>query len=186
MQKLIIRLFFILASAAFANVHGQNITFNHLTTDDGLSQFSVNSLYVDENGILWIGTREGLNRYNGEDIKTYKLRKNDPNSLFCNTVSRIVGNHNERIYLLCTEEWPNSTFPPRNSQLCCKVISAAFTTITAFSSVRKMKSTAITRRRAISTFTINCPAKTWKSFACTSIKVTYGWALPPTACIAWT
>jgi len=102
-QKLIIRLFFILASAAFANVHGQNITFNHLTTDDGLSQFSVNSLYVDENGILWIGTREGLNRYNGEDIKTYKLRKNDPNSLFCNTVSRIVGNHNERIYLLCTE-----------------------------------------------------------------------------------
>lgn len=103
MQKLIIRLFFILASATFANVHGQNITFNHLTTDDGLSQFSVNSLYVDENGILWIGTREGLNRYNGEDIKTYKLRKNDPNSLFCNTVSRIVGNHNERIYLLCTE-----------------------------------------------------------------------------------
>lgn len=72
MQKLIIRLFFILASAAFANVHGQNITFNHLTTDDGLSQFSVNSLYVDENGILWIGTREGLNRYNGEDIKDRK------------------------------------------------------------------------------------------------------------------
>lgn len=72
MQKLIIRLFFILASAAFANVYGQNITFNHLTTDDGLSQFSVNSLYVDENGILWIGTREGLNRYNGDDIQTYK------------------------------------------------------------------------------------------------------------------
>lgn len=82
MQKLVIRLFLILASVAFVNVHGQNITFNHLTTDDGLSQFSVNSLYVDENGILWIGTREGLNRYNGEDIKTYKLQKNDPNSLF--------------------------------------------------------------------------------------------------------
>ena len=181
MQKLIIRLFFILASAAFANVHGQNITFNHLTTDDGLSQFSVNSLYVDENGILWIGTREGLNRYNGEDIKTYKLRKNDPNSLFCNTVSRIVGNHNERIYLLCTEGVAEFNLSTQKF-----TISAAFTTITAFSSVRKMKSTAITRRRAISTFTINCPAKTWKSFACTSIKVTYGWALPPTACIAWT
>ena len=86
MQKLIIRLLFILAGMAFANVYGQNITFNHLTTDNGLSQFSVNSLYIDENGILWIGTREGLNRYNGEDIKTYKLQKNDPNSLFCNTV----------------------------------------------------------------------------------------------------
>ena len=103
MQKLIIRLLFILAGMAFANVYGQNITFNHLTTDNGLSQFSVNSLYIDENGILWIGTREGLNRYNGEDIKTYKLQKNDPNSLFCNTVLRIVGNRNGSIYLLCTD-----------------------------------------------------------------------------------
>ena len=97
MQKLIIILIFILACAAVANVYGQNIT------DDGLSQFSVNSLYVDENGILWIGTREGLNRYNGDDIQTYKLQKNNPNSLFCNTVSRITGNHNGKIYLLCTE-----------------------------------------------------------------------------------
>ena len=103
MQKLIIRLLFILAGMAFANVYGQNITFNHLTTDNGLSQFSVNSLYIDESGILWIGTREGLNRYNGEDIKTYKLQKNDPNSLFCNTVLRIVGNRNGSIYLLCTD-----------------------------------------------------------------------------------
>lgn len=103
MQKLITRLFFILASIVTSTAQGQNITFNHLTTDDGLSQFSVNSLYVDESGILWIGTREGLNRYNGEDIQTYKLRKNDPNSLFCNTVSRITGNHNGKVYLLCTE-----------------------------------------------------------------------------------
>ncbi|MDL2211117.1 response regulator [Bacteroides sp. OttesenSCG-928-M17] len=80
-----------------------NITFNHLTTDDGLSQFSVNSLYIDEKGSVWIGTREGLNRYNGNDIKTYKLQKNDPHSLFCNTVLRITGNKNGQIYLLCTE-----------------------------------------------------------------------------------
>ena len=85
------------------NIQGRNIAFNHLTTDDGLSQFSVNSLYIDENGLLWIGTREGLNRYNGDEIKTYKLRKNDPNSLFCNNVLRMTGNKNGKIYLLCTE-----------------------------------------------------------------------------------
>lgn len=84
-------------------LYGQNVSFKHLTTDDGLSQFSVNSLYIDENGILWIGTREGLNRYNGEDIQTYKLEKNNPNSLFCNNISRIVGNQHGKIYLLCTE-----------------------------------------------------------------------------------
>ena len=103
MQKFIRTLFLVLVSIATANLHSQNITFNHLTTDDGLSQFSVNSLYIDENGILWIGTREGLNRYNGNDIQTYKLSKNDPYSLFCNTVLRVAGDQNGKIYLLCTE-----------------------------------------------------------------------------------
>ena len=103
MRKLTIGLLLILAGIAATTLQAQNITFNHLTTDDGLSQFSVNSLYIDENGVLWIGTREGLNRYDGEDIQTYKLRKNDPYSLFCNTVLRMAGNHNGKIYLLCTE-----------------------------------------------------------------------------------
>mgnify|MGYP002739647250 CR=1 FL=1 len=72
MKKLIL-LFLIILNIATVLAQKQNITFNHLTTDDGLSQFSVNSLYVDEQGVLWIGTREGLNRYNGSDIKTFKL-----------------------------------------------------------------------------------------------------------------
>ena len=103
MQKFIIHLFIALACMVSIPLQGQNITFSHLTTDDGLSQFSVNSLYIDENGILWIGTREGLNRYDGNDIQTYKLRKNGPNSLFCNNISRITGNRNGKIYILCTE-----------------------------------------------------------------------------------
>ena len=75
MRKSTIRLLLVLLSMVATTLQGQNITFNHLTTDDGLSQFSVNSLYIDENGVLWIGTREGLNRYDGEDIQTYKLQK---------------------------------------------------------------------------------------------------------------
>lgn len=102
MHKLTLSILFLICLVS-ATLQGQNIIFNHLTTDDGLSQFSVNSLYIDENGILWIGTREGLNRYNGEDIQTYKLEKNNPNSLFCNTILRIVGNLDGKIYLLCTD-----------------------------------------------------------------------------------
>ena len=86
-----------------AKTQNNDITFSHLTTENGLSQFSVNSLYVDEGGMLWVGTREGLNFYNGNDIKTYKLEKNNPNSLFCNTILRITGNKQGKIYLLCTE-----------------------------------------------------------------------------------
>lgn len=106
-QHLTVKTFFILmwlfGCILLVSAQKQNITFNHLTTDDGLSQFSVNSLYIDEKGTVWIGTREGLNRYNGNDIKTYKLQKNNPHSLFCNNVLRITGNGNGKLYLLCTE-----------------------------------------------------------------------------------
>ena len=102
MRKVIL-LFLLFLSVAGVRTQGQNITFSHLTTDDRLSQFSVNSLYIDEQGIIWIGTREGLNRYNGNDIKSFKLNKNDPNSLFSNTVLRITGNKNGKVYLLCTD-----------------------------------------------------------------------------------
>lgn len=101
-MRKVIFLFLLLASIATVRTLGQNITFSHLTTDDGLSQFSVNSLYIDEHGIIWIGTREGLNRYNGNDIKSFKLDKNDPNSLFSNTVLRVTGNQSGKVYLLCT------------------------------------------------------------------------------------
>ena len=174
MQKLIIRLLFILAGMAFANVYGQNITFNHLTTDNGLSQFSVNSLYIDESGILWIGTREGLNRYNGEDIKTYKLQKNDPNSLFCNTVLRIVGNRNGSIYLLCTDGVAEFNLITQKFTTLLQGASTASTTITAFSSVKRTKSTGTMKRPPTSISTISCPTAVWISFACTLTKVIYG------------
>lgn len=96
-------LFLLFLSIVSVRSQGQNITFSHLTTDDGLSQFSVNSLYIDEQGIIWIATREGLNRYNGNDIKSFKLKKNDPNSLFSNTVLRVTGNQNGKVYLLCSD-----------------------------------------------------------------------------------
>lgn len=82
---------------------GQDITFRQLTTDQGLSQFSINSLYEDEHGFIWIGTRDGLNRHNSNSVKTFRLQKSDTTSLFCNTVLRIVGDGQGSIFLLCTE-----------------------------------------------------------------------------------
>jgi len=94
---------FLLAPTLFCDVKAQDITFHHLMTDDGLSHTSVVTLYQDERGFIWVGTREGLNRYNGNNIKTYKLQKNDPNSLFCNNIFRLAGNGNGKIYVLTTE-----------------------------------------------------------------------------------
>ena len=67
----------------------QSVAFNHLTTKEGLSQLSVNSIYVDEFGILWIGTRVGLNIYDGQIIHTINKEKSDPNSLPSNIILQV-------------------------------------------------------------------------------------------------
>lgn len=76
----------------------QEISFNHLTTNDDLSNNSVMAIYQDEKGFIWFGTRNGINLYNGNKFITYKFRKNDSNSLIHNRVTFITGNGKGEIY----------------------------------------------------------------------------------------
>lgn len=101
-----ISLFHVLAVA-------QNIEFNHITPDEGLSQISVNSLYADRDGVIWIATRVGLNSYDGNSIQVYQNRPNDPNSLFSNNVIHITGNGRDKLYLLCSEGVAQLDLPSR-------------------------------------------------------------------------
>ncbi len=59
----------------------QDIRFSHLTTDDGLSNKGVFAIIQDQAGFLWIGTVDGLNRYDGYDFAVYKPDYEDPNSI---------------------------------------------------------------------------------------------------------
>lgn len=76
----------------------QDITFKQLTTKDGLSHYSVMALYQDERGFIWIGTRNGVNVYNGNEIKVYKQQKENQNSLLGNSINNITGDRNGHIY----------------------------------------------------------------------------------------
>lgn len=104
MKKLIFSCFLLGLLALFPSwLVAQNITFKHLSTDNGLSQISVNDIYVDENSLIWIGTREGLNRYDGNDITVYRLEKDNPYSLFSNHVLRITGDRKGHLFVLCMD-----------------------------------------------------------------------------------
>lgn len=48
------------------------IFFRHLTVADGLSHNSGMTFYQDERGFIWIGTRNGLNLYNGQNIQIFR------------------------------------------------------------------------------------------------------------------
>ena len=52
-----------------------NFQFAHLTVNDGLSQSQAYGILQDSYGYIWIGTQDGLNRFDGYEIKVYK---NDP------------------------------------------------------------------------------------------------------------
>lgn len=102
-KRIISWLVVFLAQSIYTLAYAQDMSFNYLTTDNGLSQPTVYALYNDEWGQIWMGTRDGLNVYNGNRIKTYKEKKGDPTSLLGRTIRKICGSGKKYIYVLSTE-----------------------------------------------------------------------------------
>ena len=72
--------------AAFSPPLPAGMRFEHLTSEDGLSQNSVFFIFQDRQGFLWIGTQDGLNRYDGEHFVVFRSDPADENSLSHNAV----------------------------------------------------------------------------------------------------
>ncbi|WP_299886080.1 two-component regulator propeller domain-containing protein [uncultured Lacinutrix sp.] len=59
---------FLISIYAYAQ---KTITPERITIEDGLSQGYVSSIIQDEKGFLWMGTKNGLDRYDGEQFKNF-------------------------------------------------------------------------------------------------------------------
>jgi len=71
------------------NAQIEDIQFKHLTINNGLSYNWVNTITQDKYGFIWIGTDDGLNRYDGNDFRIYGNDRQDKNSIESSTVSKI-------------------------------------------------------------------------------------------------
>jgi PAS domain S-box-containing protein len=69
------------ASPIFLYPLKPGIKFDHISIEDGLSQSSVNCILKDRRGLMWLGTQDGLDRYDGYTFKIYRLQPDNPNSL---------------------------------------------------------------------------------------------------------
>jgi len=58
-----------------------NVCLEQLTTHDGLSQNTVRCLMQDKKGFIWIGTLNGLNRYDGKKFIVYRPEYGNPHSI---------------------------------------------------------------------------------------------------------
>ena len=73
--------------------------FNNLTNSDGLSQSSGYSILEDKYGFIWIGTSDGLNRYDGKSFVVFKNNKRDKNSISNNLIFSLCEDRNGNIWV---------------------------------------------------------------------------------------
>jgi signal transduction histidine kinase/ligand-binding sensor domain-containing protein/DNA-binding response OmpR family regulator len=91
--------FFLVISLLQLPASGQNYPIRHLDISSGLSNNSVASIYQDQNGYMWFGTFDGLNRYDGNDFKIYRHIHTDPNSIQGNAISCIEGDFENNLWV---------------------------------------------------------------------------------------
>jgi signal transduction histidine kinase/ligand-binding sensor domain-containing protein/CheY-like chemotaxis protein len=65
---------------------GPGLKFDFLSMEDGLSTALVLSIVQDQQGFMWFGTQDGLDRYDGYDFTVYKHDPADPHSLSNNYI----------------------------------------------------------------------------------------------------
>ncbi len=103
MKKIsLIFLFFILLNG----LKSQDFVFEKITTREGLSQNDVNCVFQDHNGFLWIGTNDGLNRYDGYNFKTYRIDPSETGDvgLTSNLIFRIKEDRSGNLWIATSNE----------------------------------------------------------------------------------
>jgi len=77
----------------------QDLQFEQITTDDGLSQASVTCITQDSTGFMWFGTYDGLNRYDGYNFKKFKHDLNNPYSISHNFVRTLLNDSRNLLWV---------------------------------------------------------------------------------------
>jgi PAS domain S-box-containing protein len=83
----------------FALAQKQNLRFEHLGIDQGLSQSNVICVLQDSRGFMWFGTRDGLNKYDGYKFTVYKNNADDKNSISNNYVQAVKEGKNGCLWI---------------------------------------------------------------------------------------
>ncbi len=77
----------------------ENYRFGSVKTKDGLSDNQVNCILKDSKGFLWLGNRNGLNRFDGTKVKVYQHSEDDSCSIPNNYILAIEEAHDKRLWI---------------------------------------------------------------------------------------
>jgi signal transduction histidine kinase/ligand-binding sensor domain-containing protein/DNA-binding response OmpR family regulator len=94
--------FIVFALSLFAtrpSVAQEDFRLTQLSVNQGLSHSDVTAIIQDQTGYLWLGTNNGLNRYDGNKVKVFKSKPNEPGSLQDSKITKLFADRGDRIWI---------------------------------------------------------------------------------------
>lgn len=92
-------LLFIIQLISVLPLRAEHYYFKQISLKEGLPS-NVRCILRDEQGFVWIGTKSGLGKFDGHELKRYKHQANDPNSLLHNLIYQIAEDKQHNIWVL--------------------------------------------------------------------------------------
>jgi len=77
----------------------QNLKFEKISIESGLSQSAIYSILQDSHGFMWFGTEDGLNLYDGYSFKVFKHMPNNPSSLSNNEIYSLHEDRSGKLWI---------------------------------------------------------------------------------------
>lgn len=89
----------VLALGVQVRGHPAGVYFEHLSIEQGLSQSVVTCVCEDRQGFLWIGTQDGLNRYDGYHFRIFRNVPREPRALSDNHVRCLLVDRGNAVWV---------------------------------------------------------------------------------------
>lgn len=90
-------LFLLIPFISFAQISDSK--FRHISSEQGLSNSTINCIFQDSRGFMWLGTNDGLNRYDGSRVTVYKNNPHVKNSLSDNCITCISEDAEHQLWI---------------------------------------------------------------------------------------
>lgn len=84
---------------AFCYCQGQSNKINFQSIQDGLSNPHVKCILKDNQGFMWFGTNEGLNKFDGSNLTVYENNITDSTSIINNSISTIIEDKDQNLWI---------------------------------------------------------------------------------------
>jgi signal transduction histidine kinase/ligand-binding sensor domain-containing protein/CheY-like chemotaxis protein len=114
-MRILIFLILILITSFHCSGRQDAMVFKNLTTNMGLSHGDVICICQDHTGYMWIGTADGLNKYNGIEFTVYKFNKKDSTTINNSYINSIYEDRQNNLWIgtscgLCKYNRDNDNF----------------------------------------------------------------------------